>query len=52
MIRMHLASASSDMELVMAPLPKARARADTVEAWQSRAQWSMLLVCITSRVNF
>ena len=52
MIKMHLASASSDMELVMAPLPKAWARADTVEAWQSLAQWSMLLVCITRRVNF
>ncbi len=52
MMKMHPASANSEMELVMAPLPKARARADTVEAWQSRAQWSTLLVCITSRANF
>jgi hypothetical protein len=40
------------MGLVIAPLPKAAARPATVELCQSRAQWSMLLVCSTARVNF
>ena len=52
MIKMQSVSLSSAMELVMAPLPKAAARPATVEECQSRAQWSILLVPRTARVNF
>ncbi len=50
--RMQVASSSSGTELVIAPLPKAWARPVTVGAWQSLAQWSMLLVPTTPRANF
>ena len=43
---------SSSMLLVMAPLPKARARPATVEAWHRRAQWSTLLVPKPARTSF
>ena len=36
----------------MAPLPSDWARPVTVEAWQSRAQWSTLLVPTAARMNF
>ncbi len=52
MTKMHLASSRSRIELVMAPEPKAFARAETVEEWQRRAQWSTLFVFITTRANF
>ncbi len=38
MMKMHLASANSGRELVMAPEPKAAARPTTVELCQRRAQ--------------
>ena len=40
------------MELVIAPEPKTSVSAETVEEWQRRAQWSMLLVFKTTRANF
>ncbi len=43
---------SSPMVLVIAPLPKEVARPATVGLCQRRAQWSMLFVPITARVNF
>jgi hypothetical protein len=52
MIKIALASASSGMELVMAPEPKAAARPTTVELCQRRAQWSTLLVPMAARENF
>jgi hypothetical protein len=52
MMKMHLLfSAMSRMELVIAPLPKLVTRPVTVELCQRRAQWSMLLVPSTCRVN-
>ena len=51
-IRITSACAMSPMVLVIAPLPKAAARPATVEECQRRAQWSMLLVLSTARVNF
>ncbi len=52
MARIQPASLISPMGLVMAPLPKLVARPATVGACQRRAQWSMLFVPITARVNF
>jgi len=52
MIKMHPASSISEMELVMAPLPKAAARPATVEECQRRAQWSTLLVPTPALANF
>ncbi len=51
-IRMTSACSMSPMVLVIAPLPNAAARPATVEECQRRAQWSMLLVLSTARVNF
>ena len=45
-------SAISSRELVNAPVPRAMSRAATDEAWQSRVQLSMLLVCNAARVSF
>ena len=50
--RMQAASPISLIELVIAPLPKLAAKPATVGECQSRAQWSMLLVPKTTRVNF
>jgi hypothetical protein len=44
MMKKQSALARSGMGLVMAPLPKARARPTTVGAWHKRAQWSKLFV--------
>jgi len=44
MTRITSAWSMQSMELVMAPEPKVSASPTTVEEWQSRAQWSMLLV--------
>jgi hypothetical protein len=52
MTRMQAACSRSSRELVMAPLPRVAARPATVELWQSRAQWSTLLVPSTVRANF
>jgi hypothetical protein len=51
-IRITFAFSMSPMGFVIAPLPNAAARPATVEECQSRAQWSMLFVPITARVNF
>ncbi len=40
-MKQHFDVAMSPMELVMAPEPKVDASPATVDAWQSRAQWSM-----------
>jgi hypothetical protein len=40
------------MLLVMAPLPKAMESPVTVDAWQSRAQWSIWGVPTTALANF
>ena len=50
-IRITSAFSMHPMVLVIAPLPKAAARPATVEECQRRAQWSMLLVFKTARVN-
>ena len=52
MTNIHSAPSTSGMELVMAPLPKALISPTTVEAWQSLAQWSILLVPIAALANF
>jgi hypothetical protein len=49
---MHAAFAISEMEFVMAPLPRVAARPATVGECQRRAQWSMLFVPMTARTNF
>ena len=46
------ASSISEMELLMAPSPKAANAAATVDAWQRRAQWSTLVVPKTALENF
>ena len=51
-IRITSACSMSAMVFVIAPLPNAAARPATVELCQRRAQWSMLLVFSTARVNF
>ena len=52
MISTASAVSRSSNELVIAPLPSDWRRPVTVEAWQSRAQWSTLWVPITARMNF
>ena len=42
----------SGIEFVIAPEPKTEARPATVELCQYRAQWSILFVPITARMNF
>ena len=42
----------SSIEFVIAPEPKALASPATVEAWQSRAQWSTLFVPSAALMNF
>ena len=41
-IKIHLDSAISAIDWVIAPDPNAPASPTTVDAWQRRAQWSML----------
>jgi len=48
----HFDSLISWIELVIAPDPKTAARPATVDAWQSRAQWSMCGVLSTTLANF
>jgi len=52
MAKSVFAPAISLIELVIAPLPKLCIIPSTVGAWQRRAQWSTLLVPITTRANF
>jgi len=52
MTKRHFDSAMSAIDWVIAPEPNAPASPTTVEAWQSRAQWSMLGVFKTARANF
>ncbi len=52
MIKMQSLFLSSEMELVIAPLPNAVTRPATVGECQRRAQWSTLLVPITARASF
>ena len=52
MAKIQAASLISLMELVIAPLPKLCAKPATVGAWHNLAQWSILFVPITTRVNF
>ncbi len=52
MMRTASAVSRSSNEFVIAPLPSDCRRPVTVEAWQSRAQWSTFCVPITARMNF
>ncbi len=52
MTKTHFDSAMSGIELVIAPDPNDAASPATVDAWQSRAQWSMCRDFMTPRVNF
>ena len=51
-IKKQSASSNSLIEFVIAPEPKVAARPATVDAWQSLAQWSTLLVLNTARASF
>ena len=48
----HSRCSISAMELLIALEPMASCRPETLPAWQSRAQWSMLLVPMIWRRNF
>ncbi len=52
MTKMTGAFSISRMEFVIAPAPSVEARPATVGACQVRAQWSILLVPMTARMNF
>jgi hypothetical protein len=52
MTKIQAASPISEIEFVMAPLPKVVARPATVGECQRRAQWSILFVPITVLTNF
>ena len=52
MTKMQAAFPISEMEFVMAPLPRLAARPATVGECQRRAQWSTLLVPMTVLTNF
>ncbi|OPY40001.1 MAG: hypothetical protein A4E40_00934 [Methanoregulaceae archaeon PtaU1.Bin059] len=52
MMKTHFDSAMSRIEFVIAPEPNVEASPATVDAWQSRAQWSMCRVFSTPRANF
>ena len=52
MTRMQSAFSMQAMVFVIAPDPRLASRPMTVDEWQRRAQWSMLLVLKTARASF